>query len=109
MLETQAVLFSFQSLFKNIRNKSILIRSDNSNTVSYINNQGGRSSVINKIIFDLYEFCIFRKIRFDALFIAGKKNERADALSRRPKDQVFSLNPDYFKFLCKTLNIFSHV
>ena len=82
---------------------------NNSNTVSYINNQGGRSSVINKIIFELYEFCIFRKIRFEAFFLAGKKNERADALSRRPKDHVFSLNTDYFKFLCQTLNIFPSI
>ena len=106
ILETRAVLFSFQSLFKNIKNKSILIRSDNSNTVSYINNQGGRSSVINKIIFKLYEFCIFRNIRFEASFLAGKKNDRADALSRRPRDHVLSLNPDFFNFLCKYLNIF---
>ena len=91
ILETRSVLFSFQSLFKNIKNKSILIRSDNSNTVSYINNQGGRSQIINDIIFELYDFCIFRNIRIEALFLAGKKNLCADALSRRPKDQSLSL------------------
>ena len=84
ILETKAVLFALQSLLRDTHNKSILIRSDNSNTVAYINNQGGRSVLINDIIFELYDFCISNNLRIEASFLCGKKNERADALSRQP-------------------------
>ena len=41
VLETKAVLYSFLSFFREISNTSILIKSDNSTTVAYINHQGG--------------------------------------------------------------------
>ena len=109
ILETRAVLFSFQSLFKNLNNKSILIRSDNSNTVSYINNQGGRSQIINDIIFELYDFCISRNFRIEAAFLAGKKNVRADALSRQPGEHSLSLKPNYFNLICRHFNIYPSI
>ena len=92
-----------------MNNKSILIRSDNSNTVSYINNQGGRSQIINDIIFELYDFCISRNFRIEASFLAGKKNVRADALSRQPGEHSLSLKPNYFNLICRRFNIYPSV
>ena len=99
-LETEAVILALRSLFRKIYNVSILIKSDNTSTVAYINNMGGRSSEISNIIIDLYEFCIQNEIRIQAMYLCGRKNVRADALSRRPRDHCYSLPPIIFSDLC---------
>ena len=93
-LETQAVNLGFLSLCRDCSNTSILIKSDNTSAVAYINNMGGRSAKISGVIFELYEFCISNDLRIQATFLCGRKNVRADALSRRPRDHCYSL-PNY--------------
>ena len=101
VLETRAVLFAIKSLLREVSNSSILIRSDNSTTVSYINNQGGvHSPVICDLIFDIYEFCEVRNLRIQASFLRGIYNERADALSRRSRAHSYSLSDSFFSILC---------
>ena len=56
VLETKAVLFGLRSLFRDYPASSILVRSDNISTVSYINNFGGRSSAIFEVVKDIYSF-----------------------------------------------------
>ena len=97
ILETKTVLFAFKALFRNYSNVHILIRSDNTTTVAYVNNMGGvRSQAICDIILDLYEFCIARDIRIKASHLAGRFNSYADALSRKSRDHCYSLPPDLF-------------
>ena len=56
-LETQAIYFVIMSLLRNISNASILIKSDSTTTIAYINNLGCvRSEEIFSIILDLYDF-----------------------------------------------------
>ena len=58
-LETQAIYFVIMSLLRNISNSnaSILIKSDSTTAIAYINNLGGvRSEEIFSIILDLYVF-----------------------------------------------------
>ena len=106
ILETKAVLLAFQSLLRDSNNISILVRSDNNTTVSYINNQGGvRSESISDIIIELFEFCIKRTLYIQASFLRGKHNERADALSRRSRDHTYSITPSFFSLLCSHFNI----
>ena len=50
VLELKAVLFAFQCLFRQTFNTSILIKSDNTTVVAYINKQGGTTS---KVLCDL--------------------------------------------------------
>ena len=99
-LESQAVNLGFLSLFRDFSNTSILIKSDNTSTVAYINNMGGRSAKISGVIFDLYEFCITNEIRIQATFLCGRKNVRADALSRKPRDHCYSLPIYIFSYIC---------
>ena len=109
-LETKAVLFAFQSLFRETFNTSIHIRSDNSTTISYINNQGGvRSEEITEIVSDLYDFCLYRNLRIQASFICGRLNTRADALSRRARVHDYSIPKNFFSFLCKHFNFYPEI
>ena len=106
ILETKAVLLAFQSLLRDSNNISVLVRSDNSTTISYINNQGGvRSESISDIIIELFEFCIKRTLYIQASFLCGRHNERADALSRRSRDHTYSITPVFFSFLCNHFNV----
>ena len=106
ILETKAVLYSFLSLFRDVSDTSILIKSDNSTTVAYINHQGGvKSSVISDLVFDLYEFCLSRNILIQASFLKGRFNSKADALSRRVREKSFSLPHSLFQYLCEIFQL----
>ena len=100
LLETKAVILGFRSLFRETSCTSVLIKSDNTSTVAYINNKGGRSAEISGVISDLYEFCISNELRIQAVFLCGRKNVRADALSRRPRDHCYSLPNYIFSYIC---------
>ena len=93
-------------MLRDSNNISVLVRSDNSTTISYINNQGGvRSESISDIIIELFEFCIKRTLYIQASFLCGRHNERADALSRRSRDHTYSITPVFFSFLCNHFNV----
>ena len=91
--ELKSVLLSFLSLFRSTYSCSILIRSDNSTVVSYINKQGGTScKILCNLALDLWQFCINHNINISALHIAGELNSRADKLSRlKVADHNYSL------------------
>ena len=109
-LETKAVLFAFQSLLRDTYNTSVHIRSDNSTTISYINNQGGvRSEDITEIVSDLYDFCILRNLRIQASFLCGRHNTRADALSRRARVHDYSIPSAFFSSLCNYFNFYPEI
>ena len=105
ILETKAVILAFRSLFRNISNVSILIRSDNTTTVAYINNMGGvKSQKVTKLIIELYEFCIEKGFRIQATHLSGRLNVQADALSRRSRDHCYSLPSPLFSILCEKIS-----
>ena len=57
ILETKTVLLTLKSLFRNINNTSVLIRSDSTTTVSYLNNLGGdKNTIISSLIKEIYVF-----------------------------------------------------
>ena len=105
ILETKTVLLTLKSLFRNINNTSVLIRSDSTTTVSYLNNLGGvKNTIISNIIKEIYDFCIFKNLRIQASHLSGRLNSRADSLSRRSRDHCYSIPLKIFKQIC---NIFS--
>ena len=106
-LETSAVLLALLSLCRYISNSSVLIRSDSSTTVNYLNNLGGvKSPIISDIVKDIYNFCIKKNLRIQAAHLSGRLNCRADSLSRRPRDHCYSLPLNNFSYLCKKFSIF---
>ena len=56
----------------------------------------------------MYDFCISKEIRIYARFLCGRKNVRADTLSRRPRDHCYSLPNYIFSYICDRI-IFSPV
>ena len=83
ILEGLAVLFGFKCFFKSTYNCNILVRTDNTSVVAYINKQGGTGcSELCDIALEIWEFCVSRKIFISASHLAGVSNVRADRLSR---------------------------
>lgn len=96
--EMKAVLFLFQCFYRQTSDCSILIKTDNTSVVAYINNQGGTCSArLCVLALKLWSFCICRNIKIHALHVPGIENSKADALSRMStNDHSYSLSQDIF-------------
>ena len=107
-LELQTVLLIFQCFFRNFSNCSILIRTDNTSVVAYINKQGGSSSAkMCALALKIWSFCISRKIMINALYISSVKNKKADDLSRKPfNDHSYFLPQEIFDKIQRSLPFF---
>jgi hypothetical protein len=82
-LELWAVRNSLRELELLVLGKKILVRSDNSTVVAYINKQGGtKSESLCRETRSLLIWCIERNIVLTASFIPGVENLKADSLSR---------------------------
>jgi len=78
-LELKAVLLGLQSLCALINGKHILVQSDNTTTVSYINAIGGIKSIpCNDMATVIWEWCIQPDIWLSATHIPGSENIEAD-------------------------------
>ena len=64
------------------------VRSDNLTTVAYINHQGGREPELTALVRPLWEWAFKTGTTVFATYIPGKKNDRADKLSRRQRDRT---------------------
>ena len=98
ILELKAVLLLFQSFFRQTYNCSILIHTDNTTVIAYINNQGGSCSArLCHLALELWNFCIQRNIMIQAIHIPGVENTEADKLSRMPfNDHSYYLSQNTF-------------
>ena len=66
-----------------LQNKQVLIRTDNTTVVQYINKQGGTHSLqLCQQACDLWMFALEHKIVLKSAYIAGVTNILADQLSR---------------------------
>ena len=98
--ELLAVLFSLKSLCKECTYTTIKVMSDNSTTVHYINNMGGRKTRCNQIARCIWEWAIQRDIWLIATFIPGKLNTQADKESRTLHSNTeWHLDPALFKII----------
>jgi hypothetical protein len=86
------------SFAKHISNTHIRLEVDNTTTVSYINNQGGRAPHLYLIALQTWQFAIDRNIWLSAAHIPGVLNVEADAASRADHkyDKEWQLAPDLF-------------
>ena len=97
ILELKAVLILFQCFFRQSSNCSILIRTDSSTVVAYINKQGGScSACLCTLALKLWEFCIQRNLMIKAVHVPGIDNSKTDALSRMPSNDRSYLLPKMF-------------
>ena len=101
-LELRAVFLVLKSLEVHVTGQSLLIHSDNTTVVSYINFQGGtHSPSLCLLAIEFWEWCFQRGIYFSAAHFPGEDNLVADFLSRgKFLPSVWTLNPLIFQKIC---------
>ena len=106
VLEGKAVLFGFQCFFRSMSDCGILVRSDSSTVVAYINKQGGpTSALLCDLALELWEFAVQRGISIRASHLSGVSNVRADRLSRlEHNDHSYELTDEFFDAICDRIS-----
>ena len=88
--ELQAILLAIRTWESLLRGKTLLVATDNTTAIAYINKQGGlHSRPLHDIALNLFHLCQQARISVRARHIQGKLNLVADMLSR--PDQIFPL------------------
>ncbi|XP_067284189.1 uncharacterized protein [Pseudorasbora parva] len=91
-LELMAVFLALRSFLRDLRNRHVLVRMDNTTVVSYINRQGGlRSRQLWKLVHRVLIWAQGKLLSIRAICILGHLNKAADFLSRKAD----------FLFLCE--------
>ena len=86
VLELKAVLLALKGFQEHLQGQSVLICSDNSTVVSYLNKEGGTHSIeMCALIWRILAFTNSRRIQIRARHVPGSLNVIADSLSRRDK------------------------
>ena len=84
ILELQAVWNCLRKFLPRVRGQVVLVKSDNSTVVTYINKQGGtRSPPLCMLAWQMLVWCLEHNIVLKAVHLAGVNNRLADLLSRR--------------------------
>jgi len=98
-LELLAAFYALKSFCKNMSKVTVLIRSDNTTAVAYIQKMGGTKSLqCNSLAKHIWDWCISRDIWLIADHLPGKLNVVADRSSRQFDDETeWMLNPNLFK------------
>ena len=104
VLELRAILLAIQSFFKDKDSLEVLIKSDNTTAVSYVNKMGGsRSNECESVASEIWKFCEKRDMWLTATHIPGDSNEEADFISRHFTDNTeWTLNQHIFEKICES-------
>ena len=108
LLELKAVLLALKQFEQLCCNQIILVCTDNTTVVSYINKEGGmRSGSLCALLWRLLLWCNQRQIILRARHIPGHLNVIANKLSR-PNQVIqteWSLLPEVFALLCRRWHV----
>ena len=104
MLELKAVFLALQGFVDQVSGHSVLVKSDNTTVVSYINHQGGTLSVpLCMATLHLLSWCRQKNIFLTASHIPGEQNLVADFLSRgKFLPSEWSLHPSVFQRIIRS-------
>ena len=81
--EMLAVYYTLSSFAHELRNENVLIHCDNSVTVSRVRRLGSSDCLRDQIIHKIYHLADIYNFSLQATWISGKRNKKADFLSRR--------------------------
>ena len=104
LLELQAIVLAMIHWEPEFVNQVVLVATDNTTVVAYINKQGGTlSRTLCQHTVQLLNWCHHRRITLRARHIPGSLNVIADGLSRRGQilPTEWALNPQIFKAICR--------
>ena len=104
ILELKAVSLALRSFKDQCQNQTVLVATDNSTVVAYINKQGGtHSAEMCALLWKIMTWCHHYHITLKARHIPGCLNVMADLLSRSNQVQSteWSLHSQVFKQICQ--------
>ena len=104
ILELKAVFLALKHFQKQLKQKIVLVSSDNSTVVSYISKEGGTHSFeMCALMWRILAWSNAREIHIRARHIPGNLNVIADSLSRRDRaiQTEWSLHPLVFRQICQ--------
>ena len=104
VLELKAVSLALRDFKDQCQNQTVLVATDNSTVVAYINKQGGtHSAEMCALLWKIMTWCHHYHITLKARHIPGCLNVMADLLSRSNQVQSteWSLPPQVFKQICQ--------
>ena len=104
VLELKAVSLALRDFKDQCQNQTVLVATDNSTVVAYINKQGGtHSAEMCALLWKIMTWCHHYHITLKARHISGCLNVMADLLSRSNQVQSteWSLHPQVFKQICQ--------
>ena len=104
VLELKAVSLALRDFKDQCQNQTVLVATDNSTVVAYINKQGGtHSAEMCALLWKIMTWCHHYHITLKARHIPGCLNVMADLLSRSNQVQSteWSLHPQVFKQICR--------
>ena len=111
-LEMKAVLFGLQTFAKEFHETHIKVLSDNTTTVSVLNNMGtSHSKKCNDMCKEIWEWCIGRNIWLTLAHIPGKDNIEADSASRKKENTSteWQLQPKLLHSCLKQLDFYPNI
>ena len=99
--ELLGVFYTLQGFEHRLRNKTVLVQTDNKSVMSYLGKgQGGRSRSLSVKAEEVLDWCLARGIRLRCLHLAGILNIRADKISRQYESRSeYMLRPEVFRSL----------
>ena len=99
--ELQAVFFGLQTFCGRLHDTHLRLNIDNTTSVAYVNNQGGRKPALNEIARNIWNWAQERKLWLSAVHIPGVENVEADRASRSIYDleSEWQLNQEIFQIL----------
>lgn len=102
-LELQAIFYGLKCFARSHNNINILIRTDNTTALSYINRMGSvRYPKLNSLSRQIWQWCESRNIWLLATYINSKDNWQADQESRKLSPETeWSLAPYAFEKIVK--------
>ena len=101
-LELLAAWLTIQCFCKEAKNSHIKVLSDNTTTVAYLNDLGGKKSECNRLARQIWEWCYTNGNWITASHLPGTLNCVADAESRSVHDNMeWKLNPVLFERICQ--------
>ena len=104
-LELKAVFLALKEFRTLVSNKTVLIATDNTTVVAYINKEGGmKSGSLCALLWRILSWCTRQQVTLRARHIPGRLNVIADKLSRLGQtiQTEWSLHPEVFQAVCST-------
>ena len=102
-LELKAVFLALKEFQTLVFNKTVLVATDNTTVVAYINKEGGmKSGSLCALLWRIRSWCTRQQVTLRARHIPGRLNVIADKLSRLGQtiQTEWSLHPEVFQAVC---------